>query len=307
MQKPQLRIAPTPSGYLHLGNVMNFMLVQQLALELGAEITLRIDDLDASRAREPYLAFIFEVLNHLNIHWHHGPKGLTETAEHSQWTRMQEYWHTLQVLSDRQLLYPCSCTRQELEAWRRHQNQPGTTTCPCFRNTQVSTDQFLQAIGTAPSSVQMAKPQAVAWRLHPELKRKVAFGSEEVWSWPDVPPVMFRKEGLPAYHLASVTDDVGMGTTHIVRGHDLLESSATQVVLAQALGLSTYLDVNYLHHGLLNHAGIMGEESAGMKLSKSAGANAQAALPTSKEVELLMSCVSTIMQAKKPFVAVMIA
>lgn len=307
MHKPQLRIAPTPSGYLHLGNVLNFMLVQRLAQDLGAEVTLRIDDLDASRARAEYVTFIFDVLRHLGISWQHGPQHDTEAAAHSQWTMIKDYWYTLERLAKAKLLYPCSCTRQELEALRREQPEYGTTACPCYKHTRPSTEQILETLGQAPATIQLAKPQAMSWRLHPELKRKVAFGLDEVWSWTDVPPVMLRKEGIPAYHVASVTDDARMGTTHIVRGRDLLESSATQVVLAKALGMHSYLTVNYMHHGLLDQHGTLGTDGTTLKLSKSAGANAKGTLSTGEELEALEHLVSTIMQENSEYVASILA
>src|ERR1700741_1011573 len=109
------RIAPTPSGFLHIGNVMSFLITQQLAKEQGAKILLRIDDMDQDRMEEKYLQDIFETLHFMEIGWEEGPKDAEDFKKNfSQRSRMHLYNSALEELKNNKRLYACICSRQQL-------------------------------------------------------------------------------------------------------------------------------------------------------------------------------------------------
>ncbi|MFN8712219.1 MAG: glutamate--tRNA ligase family protein [Bacteroidota bacterium] len=238
------RIAPTPSGFLHSGNIYSFQLTAQLAAETGAEILLRIDDLDAARKRPEYVANIFETLHTLGIRWQLGPQTPDDFENNwSQHLRLPLYNETLQQLRQHEgLVYVCTCSRRELDA--------ANGTCNCKNN-----------------NLPFDTPDT-AWRVAVEPGTVISFndlqrGKVEI----DLAEttgdfVVRRRDGIPAYQIASLTDDVHFGITHIVRGEDLLPSTAAQLFLAEKLGLTSFLQSKFLHHALIT-------DESGLKLSKS--------------------------------------
>jgi glutamyl-tRNA synthetase len=250
------RLAPTPSGYLHAGNALNFLLTERLARSTGARVLLRIDDLDAERVRPEYLEDIFRSLEWLGIVWDEGPSGPDDfRANWSQQLRLHHYDALLGLLRDQGVLYACDCSRSAL----RDLASDGRYTGVC-RDRGLDLD--------APD---------VTWRLNigeaavvqvPDLFGK-AIPVDLVQNMGD--PVLRQRNGRPAYQLASLADDVQFGTTFVVRGMDLLPSSACQLHIAGLLGLSTFEQVRFLHHPLIT-------DEAGQKLSKSAGATSLKAM-----------------------------
>ena len=248
----RLRYAPTPSGFLHIGNALNFRLNWLVARQNGGKILLRIDDLDAERKRPEYIADIFESLEWLGLDWDEGPGvSLSEavTSSHrltamvadfeknwSQHRRLPLYVKVLEKLRDTGLLFACRKSRRDLAPFGGHYP-------PEFREQNLSLDD-----------------PDVAWRIRTPL----SFGEDlGVGSLQDF--IVRRRDGLPAYQVASLADDLHFGITHIVRGADLEASTAAQRWLAECLGEREFLDIRFLHHPLLTDA-------AGEKLSKSAGA-----------------------------------
>jgi glutamyl/glutaminyl-tRNA synthetase len=110
------RIAPTPSGFLHLGNVLSFAITATLARKNNAKIFLRIDDLDRARANKLYIQDIFDTLNFLEIPWDEGPRDVKEFEDcYSQLHRMAMYREQLQQLRDKRLIFACTCSRSQLQ------------------------------------------------------------------------------------------------------------------------------------------------------------------------------------------------
>jgi len=239
----RLRFAPTPSGFLHIGNALNFTLNWLVARLNGGKILLRIDDLDAERKRPEYVADIFESLEWLGLDWDEGP-GVSDrvTFSHpvtasvadfeknwSQHRRLSLYFNALEKLRDTGLLFACRKSRRALAPF-------GGDYPPEFREQNLSLDD-----------------PDVAWRI----KTPPGF------PLPDF--VVRRRDGIPAYQVASLADDVHFGITHVIRGIDLEASTQAQFYLAECLGETNFLKINFLHHPLIT-------DENGEKLSKSAGA-----------------------------------
>lgn len=241
------RIAPTPSGFLHAGNAVSFLITAELARRQQARLRLRIDDLDAERKRPAYVEDIFDSLRWLGIAWDDGPRDAVEQERsHAQLQRVGAYLERVQLLKEQGDLYACTCSRAIL----------ARGACACRS-----------------AGIPFALHNA-AWRLHlphdawvrmhewdgaARLLRPAAL-------MPD-PVIRQRAElgGRPAYQIASLSDDIDHGTTFIVRGEDLLPSTACQLYLAERLGLEAFSRIRFVHHPLLR-------APDGAKLSKSAGA-----------------------------------
>lgn len=238
------RIAPTPSGYLHVGNVLSFIITAGLAEETGASTLLRIDDLDRDRADDRYVQDVFDTLHFLEIPWQEGPRDLLDYKEQwSQMFRLDIYHTALEQLRQSGQVFACDCSRSQLKG---HTAYPGIC-----RHKNIPLD----------------KP-GVSWRLKTEpaiisVKTRNGYITEPLpAAMTDI--VVRKKDGYPAYQLSSVMDDAHFNVDLIVRGQDLWESTLAQLYLSQRLGLS-FSKVTFYHHSLL-----LGSD--GTKLSKSAGA-----------------------------------
>lgn len=253
MQPQKTRFAPTPSGLLHPGNGLSFIITWVLARAAGAAILLRIDDLDEQRRRLVYIEDIFYTLDWLGLDYDEGPAGVDNFFTHwTQRSRMELYQQALSRLREgTDDLYACGCTHRQL---------------------QVSTVRKGIYSGSCREAGRSLDQSDLAWRLRlPEHSRLLCRG----WSRaPDnyLSPaqlmgdfVVRKKDGDPAYQLSSLIDDLHFGVNAIVRGMDLLPSTAAQLQLASVLGEETFLQAGFFHHPLLL-------DGAGEKLSKSQGA-----------------------------------
>jgi glutamyl/glutaminyl-tRNA synthetase len=244
-QYNKTRIAPTPSGFLHLGNILSFSITAALAKESGAKILLRIDDLDQPRVNKEYLQDIFDTLNFLEIPWDEGPKNIEEfEADHSQRHRMMAYREAIDHLIDHKLVFACACSRKQL-------NEAQSCSCTSRGISPNEKNASLRLITDNITELEIKdySGQTIRTVLPVEMHNLV----------------VRRKDGLPAYQLTSVIDDLFYGVDLVVRGEDLWPSTLAQHQLASALGQSSFGDITFYHHPLLM-------ETSGKKLSKSAGA-----------------------------------
>ncbi len=246
----QTRIAPTPSGYLHAGNGAAFVLAWKLAREVGGKLLLRIDDLDAERVRPEYVGDIFETLHWLGVDWDEGPRNAEELkSTWSQHLRMARYRELVDQLREGGHLYACTCSRKDVQDRRGSGDYDGHC-----RTLGLPFDHPKCAW-----RLMLPRAEKVTWRTWPEGKLH-----EAAMDMPD--PVIRQRNGRPAYQIASVADDVRFGTDLIVRGADLLDSTAIQLHLAGLLGLEAFSNALFLHHPLVLDA-------SGAKRSKSHGAD----------------------------------
>ncbi len=242
------RLAPTPSGYLHLGNLVSFVLTAGLARKHGARILLRIDDLDRDRVRTEFIQDIFDTLHFFDIPWDEGPENSREFAEtFSQVHRMGLYRRALDFLASRGELFACECSRSTLA----HDLEGG------YPGTCISKKIPLETPG-------------VSWRLHTVPGAELAMHDllKGVGTYP-LPPsmqhfIVRKKDGFPSYQLASVIDDIHFGVDLVVRGADLFESTLAQICLSTRLPANPFAHTCFLHHPLV-------QDLQGRKLSKSAG------------------------------------
>jgi glutamyl-tRNA synthetase len=261
------RIAPTPSGYLHVGNAVNFVLTSWLARGHRGRLLLRIDDFDTGRARTDYLEDVFRTLDWLGITIDDGPAGPDDF--HSAWsmsTRIDLFRAArdqLMATTD-DTVFVCRCSRRTLDpagrcaAGCREQGlalEPGRTA-------------LRMSVPGGPTCEPAGDPFGLASLEGPQPERITPAEWSRGLPLPPGDHVLWRRDDLPAYQLGSVVADEELEVSAIVRGVDLVESSALQLHLAAMLEAPHFRRVDLRHHALVT-------APDGQKLSKSAGAQAQ--------------------------------
>jgi glutamyl-tRNA synthetase len=235
---PITRLAPSPTGALHLGNARTFLVNWLMARQRGWRIVLRIEDIDGPRLKAGADVQAVQDLHWLGIHYDDGP--IHQTA------RTGAYQSAIRRLLDTRQAYPCTCTRREVElAASAPHAEDGAAVYPgTCRDRYSSIEQASLAAG---------KPPAIRFRAPDEVVRfeDAVAGSQVV----DVARqlgdfVIAKSDGTAAYQLAVVVDDAEMRVAHVVRGDDLLDSTPRQILLYRALDMS-HLIPQYCHLPLI--------------------------------------------------------
>jgi len=251
---------------------MSFVYTAKLANAAQGNLLLRIDDIDFERTRPEYLQDIFDTLEFLNIK-NIGPKTVDEHVKnYTQQLRMELYKKTLQQLINTGLVYACTCSRKTMEQYN------GNCICNGTIVNKQDNDVALRiniSEGTIIEFTDKIKGP-VKINLHQQTKNFV------VW----------RKEDIPAYQLTSLCDDVLYGVTDVVRGEDLLSSSAMQLYLAGLLRYDNFLNCTFYHHPVIVN-------NAGEKLSKSAGSVSIQDMHKQKTAKEIMTMIDDMLKDYK--------
>jgi glutamyl-tRNA synthetase len=242
------RLAPSPTGYLHLGHARTFWIAQQRTRARRGELVLRNEDLDRSRCRPAFATAMLEDLRWFGFDWQEGPDCGGPLGPYSQSERLELYRAALDRLRALGRVYPCRCSRQDvlraLEAPHAGDDEPiypGTCRPVAGKRTHVA-QAGLEP--WPPSSVARHAPAGVNWRFLVPAGEAVefmdgCFGPQRFVAGRDFGDfVVWRQDGLPAYQLACVVDDAAMRITEVVRGADLLRSAARQLLLYRAFGIA---------------------------------------------------------------------
>ncbi|MCG8620287.1 MAG: glutamate--tRNA ligase family protein [Desulfobacterales bacterium] len=247
-EQPVSRLAPTPSGFLHLGNALNFLVTWALVRSRNGHLHLRIDDMDAQRFRPEVLEDIFASLEWLGLDWDEGPDGPESfLKDYSLQPRKAVYFDHLRKLGEEaNHTFVCQCSRKAIKQASVNGLYPGTC-----RSAGLT---FTPGQNTIRLAVDEGSRIDVGGR---QVDLAGAFGDFVLW----------RRDDQPSYQLASLIEDETTGANLIVRGEDLLASSAAQLYLARCFGFRKFPACTFFHHDL-----IRGED--GEKLSKSRGAYA---------------------------------
>jgi glutamyl-tRNA synthetase len=242
------RLAPTVSGFLHLGNAYSFLLTSQLVKNNKGKLFLRIDDADSDRNRTEFLKDIFDGLNFLGIEWDEGPRDEKDFNEnYLRQNRMSLYMDALKKLIENGHVFACECSRKQLQ--HIGGRYPGTC------------EQKKIPINTPGTVLRMRVEKGTIVTFTDEhLGEQKINLDEAVGSF-----VILKRDHTPGYHLFSVIDDLHFKINFIVRGSDLIASSAAQVFLAEKLWNNDFYKTKFFHHILL-------PDELGQKLSKSEGA-----------------------------------
>lgn len=243
------RLAPSPTGLLHLGHAATFLTAAARARDAKGTLVLRNDDLDQQRSRrEFYLAMIAD-LHWLGMDWQEGPDVGGAFGPYSQSERSSHYLEAWKRLRDCGFIYPCKCSRKELAL---------TTSAP-----HENVDDEPNYLGTCrpQGGMEAAElpevPSGVNWRFRIPDGEAISFEDEHFGEQRFVAGrdfgdfLVWRKDDVPSYQLACVADDAAMRITEVVRGADLLKSTARQLLLYRALG---YAPPRWYHCDLVTDA-----------------------------------------------------
>lgn len=235
---PVGRFAPSPTGRLHRGNLLTALLGMGQMEALGGIYLCRIEDIDGPRTVEGAEQQIYRDLERLGIRFHGGPEGapLVDSrfqlpGPFRQSEREEIYWGAMERLAEKGWLYPCTCSRKDLQEASAPMGRDGVIypgRCRPPEPTAVSPEQLRQ--------------KGVAWRFRTEKFQECEFrdsfqGTVRQSIAADGDFVVRRRDGLWAYQLACAVDDGLMKVTHVLRGEDLLFSTGRQIALQQALDL----------------------------------------------------------------------
>ena len=240
------RIAPSPTGYLHLGHATTFWRAQERARAAGGKLILRIEDLDLARCRPEFRAAIIEDLKWFGLSWEEGPDAGGPFAPYLQSERRARYLETWEKLRAGGFIYPCRCSRKDvMEAAQAPHDEneepiyPGTCRP---KNSSVEGDSAASEKGLQATRLPL-QPEGIHWRFRvPEGEEMqyvdLRLGAQRAVAGKDFGDfIVWRKDDVPAYQLAVVVDDASMEITEVVRGEDLLLSTFRQLLLYRALNL----------------------------------------------------------------------
>jgi len=247
------RLAPSPTGLLHIGHACTFWTAYQRALEHDGTLVFRNEDLDPQRSKAKFVQAMMEDLRWLGINWQEGPDIGGPFAPYEQSRRREFYLAAWRRLRDGGFIYPCTCSRKDLA---------NSATAP-----NEGDDEPLYPGRCREKIVEASRyeaPAGVNWRFRIPDGEEITFvdlhlGPQRFVAGNDFSDfVVWRRDDVPAYQLAVAADDAAMQITEVVRGADLLKSTARQLLLIRALGLRVSA---YYHCDLVRDA-------AGMRLAK---------------------------------------
>jgi glutamyl/glutaminyl-tRNA synthetase len=252
------RLAPSPTGLLHLGHARTFWIAARRAAERNGQLLLRNEDLDPQRCRPGFVQAMYEDLRWLGIEWTEGPDCGGRFGPYAQSERRAHYLEAWKKLHDQGAIYPCTCSRKDVAQAGGAPNEGDDE--PVYPGTCRPKGAELRSAGRTNASV---LTQA-NWRFRVPDGEAISFidlhlGPQEMIAGRDFGDfVVWRRDDVPAYQLAVVVDDAAMQITEVVRGADLLKSTARQILLLRALGLAL---PDYYHCDLVHDA-------AGVRLAK---------------------------------------
>jgi glutamyl/glutaminyl-tRNA synthetase len=253
------RLAPSPTGLLHVGHARTFWIAAQRAIENQGTLILRNEDLDPQRSRAEFARAMMEDLRWLGIGWTEGPDCGGPYGSYSQSERRAHYLEAWRRLREGGSLYPCICSRKDLAQAASAPNDADDDDEPVYPGTCRARKDMGE----------FTEPAGVNWRFRVPEGEAVEFtdlnlGQQQYVAGRDFGDfLVWRRDDVPAYQLAVVVDDAAMRITEVVRGADLLKSTARQLLLMRALGHADlgYAAPDYFHCELVRDA-------AGLRLAK---------------------------------------
>jgi len=239
------RIAPSPTGFLHLGHAMTFWQAWERAREAGGKLVLRIEDLDRDRCRKEFADAISEDLRWFGFDWDEGPDIGGPFAPYVQSERHRYYLEALEKLRLGGFIYPCKCSRKDVmqASLAPHDEEsiyPGTcrpsssveVAAPATNATDLQAKRLpLQTTGTTHWRFRVPDDEPIDF-VDERVGEQAALAGRDFGDF-----IIWRRDDVPAYQLAVVVDDAAMQISEVVRGEDLLVSTFRQLLLYRALDL----------------------------------------------------------------------
>lgn len=230
-KKVRVRIAPSPSGNLHVGTARTALFNYLFAKKMGGDFVLRIEDTDLERSDEKYIQNIFDSLRAIGLMWDEGPDKGGNYGPYCQSQKFEIYKKYAEQLKTKGFAYECYCTQEELEAEKAASVANKVAHKYSGRCKNLTPEQVaeFQKEGRVPT-VRFIVPQNEKITFEDLAKGHLEFDSNLVGDF-----VIMKSNGTPTYNFAVVIDDIDMEITHILRGEDHISNTAKQVLIYDAL------------------------------------------------------------------------
>jgi glutamyl-tRNA synthetase len=253
----RVRIAPSPTGLLHVGNARAAVFNWLFARHHGGSFVVRVDDTDAARSEEQYVTQMMESFRWLKLDWEEGIGVGGPHGTYRQSDRFGRYAEVADELLASGKAYPCFCTPEELSGRRKQAQAEGRPPGYDGQCRSIEPSQALTRVdGGEKASIRMSIPRPGVTKFVDLIRGDMRFDNEVIDDF-----VIVRSNRFPTYHLASTVDDVDYEITHVARGEDLLSSTPKHILITEAMGAER---ATYAHLPLL-----FGDD--GKKLSKRHG------------------------------------
>ncbi len=230
-EKVRVRIAPSPSGNLHIGTARTALFNYLFAKKTGGEYVLRIEDTDLDRSSEAYKQNIFDSLKALGLNWDEGPDVGGPYGPYKQSERFDIYPKYAQMLIDKGYAYECFCSNEDLDEEHRIAEEkkiPYKYSRKCLNLTKEQKDE-LKAKGIKPSI--RFKVEAKELIFNDLVKGELKFDTGLIGDF-----AIMKSNGTPTYNFAVVVDDMLMKISHVIRGEDHISNTPKQILIYEALG-----------------------------------------------------------------------
>lgn len=235
-QNPSIRVrfAPSPTGELHIGGARTALYNWAFARAMGGTFVLRIEDTDPERSTEENKQVILRAMRWLDLDWDEGPEVGGEYGPYLQTKRFDTYKEALELLKKRGAVYPCFCTKEELDAKRAEAEKT--------KGGYSGYDRTCRSIDPKEAQKRIDAGEPHVWRLKvPEDRGNIEF-NDAVYGPMSFPSdvmddmILVRTDGTPTYNFAVVCDDANMKISHVIRGDDHLSNTPRQILIYEALG-----------------------------------------------------------------------
>ncbi|MCR5260833.1 MAG: glutamate--tRNA ligase [Candidatus Gastranaerophilales bacterium] len=232
MEDIRVRIAPSPSGNLHVGTARTALFNYLFAKKNNGKFVLRIEDTDLERSNEAYTQNIFDSLKALGLNWDEGPDVGGNYGPYKQSERFDIYPKYAQMLVEKGYAYECFCTQEELEAEKEESMRNKTAHVYSGRCRNLTEEQKAQfrAEGRKPS-IRFHVPKGKEIVFNDMVKGELKFKTDLIGDF-----VIMKSNGTPTYNFAVVIDDMLMKINHIIRGEDHISNTPKQILIYEALG-----------------------------------------------------------------------
>ena len=256
----RVRFAPSPTGKLHIGGARTAIYNWAFARAMGGTFVLRIEDTDPERSTEENTQLILRAMRWLDLDWDEGPEIGGAHGPYFQTQRFETYTAALERLKERKAVYPCFCTKEQLDAKRAAAEKNG--------GSYTGYDRTCRNLDPAEAQARIEAGEPHVWRLKVPLDHGPINFDDAVYGSMSFPAdvmddmILMRADGTPTYNFAVVCDDANMGISHVIRGDDHLSNTPRQILIYEALGLTP---PTFAHLSM-----ILGPD--GKKLSKRHGA-----------------------------------
>lgn len=255
-----MRFAPSPTGFLHVGNARTALFNWMFARQKQGDFILRIEDTDIERSSPEYQDKLMADLKWLGLEWDEGPGADGDHGPYLQSLRLDFYKENTKKLLDQEKAYPCFCSVEELERERKTAIEKGRTPIYSRKCLAIPLKEALERIdGGEKAAVRLLTPGKGSLEYTDIVRGKLTFDLSLIGD-----PIILRSNGLPAYNFAVVVDDHLMEISHVIRGEDHISNTPRQLLAYQALSLSP---PQFAHLSM-----VMGKDNT--RLSKRHGATA---------------------------------